>query len=178
MIVSVQELMAHLGVPEDDQDQLPIIAGFSRVAEDWLDGPDGVLRRSLTIKTLELTTDRFPDRYCAIRLPLPPLRSVLSVTYVDENGDDQLLDPAVYHVVGAGIAGPGCILLAHDQTWPSTRRQRDGIRIVYTAGHDSFAPVPEALRHSLILAVQGLYDCGAIPDAAWHLARPFQVQDL
>jgi uncharacterized phiE125 gp8 family phage protein len=182
-IVSLPELRTHLrldgpvsGGSEDAQ-----IAGFLRAATAAIDGPDGILRRALITQSLELTVPAFPDRYGAIVLPCPPLQEVLSVAYTDENGVDQALAPSVYHVI-PGVTSPGRIILAHDQEWPATLRSPDAVRVIYTAGYgDNWNHVPEAVRHAVMLLVQGFYDnCGegASGGAVWSLLRPYVVHAL
>jgi hypothetical protein len=70
-------------------------------------------------------------------LERPPLVEVVGITYVDENGDEQTLDPSKYHVVRK--VGPKCrrsvIELASGASWPSTRSQRDAVTVTYRAGY-------------------------------------------
>jgi hypothetical protein len=78
--------------------------------------------------------NRFP---CRIELAKPPLIEVLSITYIDSNGDVQTMDEADYHVVRK--VGPKCrrsvIELVEGGSWPSTRLQADAVTVTYRAGY-------------------------------------------
>jgi hypothetical protein len=67
----------------------------------------------------------------------PPLIEVLSITYIDSNGDVQTMDEADYHVVRK--VGPKCrrsvIELVEGGSWPSTRLQADAVTVTYRAGY-------------------------------------------
>src|SRR5579864_6034130 len=96
---------------------------------------------ALITQTWQLTLDRFPGLSYfapdnpgwdymrlgvdadprAIRLPRPPLQSVLSVTYVDMNGVTQTVDPTTYLVDTTSL--PGRLFPAYGQYWPVTRPQ-------------------------------------------------------
>jgi uncharacterized phiE125 gp8 family phage protein len=180
MPISVSEAKAHLRYTSSQQDA--VIAGMVAEAVAHIDGPEGALGRCLIAQTLELTADEWPYRFGCIRLPCPPLISVTSVHYVDQDGAEQLVDPATYQVVGIGDQGR--LELAHGQTWPSARRQSEAIRITYRAGHgDSWNDVPEALRLAVLTVVATYFDRrsafveGGVfeTSAAERLLAPFKV---
>ncbi|NFV80001.1 head-tail connector protein [Magnetospirillum aberrantis] len=147
--ISLDEAKAHLRVTGTDDDAL--IGGFIAAARQNLDGRDGWLGRALMPQTWELRLDAFPAE---ITVPLPPLREIVSVKYIDLDGAEQTLDPALYQVVAGE---PARIVPAHGQVWPSTRRQPDAVRVQFDAGYDDAAAVPAPIKAATLLHVGTLY---------------------
>ncbi len=99
--VSIFEARSHLRVDHSEDDAL--IAGYIAAATDALDGRDGLLGRALVTQRWRLVLDAFPAG--PIVLPLPPLRSVLSLSYNPLSGGSAVtLSPSTYTV--DGIATP------------------------------------------------------------------------
>ena len=89
-----------------------------------------------------------------------PLRSVTSITYVDDDGATQTLSSAIYQPVGVWsetnqtkVSG---IVLAYDQDWPSIRLQKEAVTVTYVAGYAT-DEIPDNLRHAILLFVGNLY---------------------
>lgn len=105
-------------------------------------------KRVLVPQTWAQVLNRFPCGRC-IELDKPPLIEVISVTYVDDDGADQTLDPSAYNVVRK--VGPKCrrslIELLPDESWPSTRLQSDAVTVTFRAGYIEEADVsPEVMN--------------------------------
>ena len=136
------------------------------------------IQRSLITTTWTLTLDSFPD---AIRLPYPQILSVTSVSYIDEAGDSQTLDPQDY-IVDTN-SEPGWIVPAVETTWPTTQDRINAVTVVYTAGYGSSASnVPQAIKHWIKLAIGDMYErreLSATPsvpqDFARYLIDPYRV---
>ncbi len=84
-----------------------------------------------------------------------PDSPVISVKYIDPNGDEQTLDPDQYSVDAASV--PGRLRLAHNCSWPSTREQWDAVKVVYWVGWAA-ARVPEPIKQAILLLVSQLYE--------------------
>jgi hypothetical protein len=87
---------------------------------------EAYLGKALISQVWEYSTAGFPWGYDPfIRLPVEPVQSVDSITYVDRAGVMQTLAPAAYELGGAG----GVYLWpAYNTTWPVARvhqRRRD-----------------------------------------------------
>jgi len=80
-------------------------------------------------------TAKRDDFKAAMQLPRPPLISVDSISYLDNNGDSQTLATSYYDV--DTTTQPGKITLAYGQTWPSLRGDHHGVTITYKAGYVS-----------------------------------------
>jgi uncharacterized phiE125 gp8 family phage protein len=115
--------------------------------------------RQLLTSGYRLTIDAFPRGSGNIPLPFPPLRSVESVKYYDEDGDQQALSTDVYRVLDA--REPAEICLKHDQSWPSTYDEPDVVTIEYLAGVADTAaelgPEDEWYRQAILLLVQAYW---------------------
>lgn len=133
------EVAPSLAVHDDHLNRL--IAAATDVAEDSS-------KRAFINRTLKLTLQRFPCWH--LGLPYPPLQSVSSVKYIDDNGVLQTLATSEYNV--STNNQPGFIEPAYNKTWPSTRRQADAVQVEYVAGYGaSGAAVPAKAREAILL---------------------------
>jgi hypothetical protein len=90
-----------------------------------------------------------------IMLPRPPLQSVVSITYYDENNAQQTLDPSQYLV--DIYSEPGRITPAPDTTWPATKRRANSVEITFVCGYGDAAEVPEGLVSWMLLRIGAAY---------------------
>ena len=183
--LSLAETKAHLRVDDTSSDDL--ISRLIGAAVSHVDGAEGWLGRALISQTWELALDAFPTtEKREIVVPLPPLQSITSITYVDTNGATQTLSTDVYDLVGDGGKQPARIVEAHGETWPSTRSQREAVTVRFVAGYgDTASDVPEAIRHGLLLMIGHLYEhredviagvsVAEVPMASQWLLMPFRV---
>jgi uncharacterized phiE125 gp8 family phage protein len=110
---------------------------------------------ALVTQTLELVLDAFPTG--GIELPMPPLQSVTSIKYIDDDGVEQTLGASLYSVDTDTI--PGLITPAYDETWPTdVRDQINAVRVRYVAGFGAASDVPEDIRTWIKMRVGTLYD--------------------
>lgn len=116
--------------------------------------------RQLMTATWDLVLDRFPcARY--IELPKPPLQSVTSVTYVDENGDTQTFSEYLY-TVDAPV-GPTCargrIHLNYGEVWPTTRCEPNAVTVRFIAGYGDLSDdIPPELRRIMLADVGTMFE--------------------
>jgi uncharacterized phiE125 gp8 family phage protein len=135
-------------------------------------------RRQLVTATWKLSLDRFPgcNEWCnhagehvccsssqerwhrsrGIELPVPPLQSVTSITYVDSNGDTQTLATDQYQV--DALSTPGRVLPAYGVSWPTTRCQANAVNITFVAGYGLAAAVPATAKHAIKLLLSHWYE--------------------
>lgn len=145
--VTSAEAKAHLRVTHTDDDTA--IAAMIVAAREHLDGNDGTLGRALVTQTWDLSLDSFPSE---IVLPLPPLQSVTSVTYVDTNGDTQTLATSGYEVDVAGGR-----IRATDAGWPDTDDCYNAVTVRFVCGYGLADDVPQAIKHAMLLMIGGMY---------------------
>lgn len=146
--LSLAEVLVHLredaGVA--DAKVLELIQVARATCEDRIE-------RTLISTPWRLTLDAFPS---AIRLLQPPIISVESLQFVDDEGVQQTLDPADYYL--DNVSEPGYLLPAYGKAWPATRCQPNAVVVNYTAGYGAtMDAVPRPLRQWMLLAIGDMY---------------------
>lgn len=94
--------------------------------------------RAFINQTWRVTLDAFPD---AIKLPMPPVSSVVIVRYLDEFGVEQALDPSDYYL--DKVTEPGYLIPASGKAWPATFAQINAVNVDVICGYgadESFVP--------------------------------------
>lgn len=162
--VTLTEAKAHCRVSGTDEDTL--ITSYLLAARRHLEAET---RRAFVTQTWDWTIDyRWPciwDRHYQfhrpqITVPLAPLQSVTSISYVDEAGDTQVLATDQYRVTQLNNArAEGLIEPAYDVSWPTLREQTAAVtvRMVCGYGHAS-NPMPEELRQAMLLLIGHWYN--------------------
>lgn len=150
--VTVAEAKVHCAVSRDDHDDL-----IERLITAARQACEAATRRALCTQTWDLTLPGWPDddRRARIYLPLPPLVSVTSITYLDAAGDEQTIDDATYKV---RAGSPGIVSLRNGELWPSVLDEDDPITIRFVAGYGVAANVPATLKQAMLLLVGHWYE--------------------
>lgn len=155
--VTTDEVKASARIDGTEFDaQIPVvIKALRRLAENRLE-------RRLITQTVELVSKSFPID--EIDLVLPNVQSIVSVKYIDTNGQQQTLAGSAY--ILCGDLTPSLLQLAYGTSWPATRVQKDAVRIRFTVGYgDNAADVPEDIRLWIIAhAVQALQSPDGLAD--------------
>lgn len=153
-VLALQDAKDHLRVDFNDDDD--VIESYIATAIANIDGRDGWLGRAIGNQTWELRLSRFP-REKEIRIPLPPLIEVESVTYYDGDGL-QTLSADDYEIVGAGGFGKARLVLKAGKAWPRCGWRAENVIIRFRAGYVSDssppvstvpAPILTALKHQV-----------------------------
>jgi len=138
--------------PDDDIIMLQLGA-----AREWC---ENYIKRSIAQKTLELALDSFPTNG-KIELQMPPVISVMSVSYSDGDGNQQTVSSSDY--VLNDYVDPPLLVLATGATWPTTDNSVNAIKIRYLTGYtldfdspDS-NPFPKAIRAAILLLLGHWY---------------------
>ena len=174
--LTLAEVKVHLRVADEITAEDNLITALIETATAHLDGRDGILNRALVAQSWELRMNCFPydthsqNPYDAvwdrrIDLPLPPLISIDSVSYIDEGGTLQTLDPSTYQVISGGF-GRAALVEAYLQDWPSTRDEPEAVRVRFTAGYvtPSGSPpmaaegIPMPIKQAMKLIIGDLYE--------------------
>ncbi len=148
--VSLAEAKAHLRVTSSDEDAL--ISALIVAAREAAEHETG---RSLITQTREKTLDVFPE---AIRLDYPPVQSITSIKFLDENGDEQTLSASSYKLDNASDSCPAWIKIATGRAWPSTYPEINAVRVRYVAGWASAAEVPQSIKQWMLLNIGHWYE--------------------
>lgn len=147
--ITLAEAKSQLRVDHSDEDGK--IEALIAAATSYLDGRTGVLGRCLVTQTWELTLDEFPAE--EIELPLGPVASVTSVTYVDIAGVTQTVSESDYYVDNASLSA----WVLPEIEWPNTMQAANAVTVRFVAG-TAVADVPPALKHALLLLVAHWYE--------------------
>ena len=155
------------GAADDD-----LIRDLIRTAVARLDGPRGRLGRALATQTWRV---RFDENEVEIPLPLPPLRSITSITYTDPTGSPETMGTGDYVLDGTDPA-----LLRPRRWWPRTSWSAPGILVTFQAGYGTASDVPAALKTGLLEYVAALYDnrggLATIPPIASDMLDGFRTR--
>lgn len=160
----------HLHIDHSDEDDA--IEGFIAAAREYVE--TGTQRKCLS-QTLARKLNAFP---CSgvIWLPFPPVSAVSSISYIDTNGDTQVLDTSVYTTFLPAGPKADCarISLAYQQSWPQTRDVVDAVTIQFVCGYANPAAVPPGMVSAMKLLIDDFYrngepEAGASPNLS--LAR-------
>lgn len=128
----------------DDPQLLRLISAARQAAEQ-------ALGRSIALATWETYLDEFPDE---IKLQWPPILTVASVTYIDEGGAPQVLDPSLYSLDNK--SEPGWLLPPVETSWPATQAVANAVTVRYTAGYG--ASCPDEIKQWMLLVLRAMYD--------------------
>ena len=117
----------HLTSTSDDTSLTGIITQAREFAER-------VSRRSLAYASFVYTLDRFPYPHEPIRVPVPPLISLTSISYYDDTLTTPItLDPSEYWTAPAQI--PALIVPTPGNVWPCAARVPGAVSLAFTAGY-------------------------------------------
>jgi len=174
--VTLGEVKAHLRVTNDLEDDL--LTNLIVTARQKLDGPRGLLGRSLITQTWKATLDGFPR---LIELPLAPLSSVDAITYLNSVGVETAIPSEHYTVSGLSDSDLATIQPARGRSWPFIANSPGSVSITFTAGYgNSPLFVPEPIRTAIKMLVGHLYEnreAVTIASGSMH-ETPLGWQDL
>lgn len=132
--VSLESLKTSLRITTCDFDeelQRLLIAARQQVEND--------ARIKLVTQTVVLYADRFPAGRI-LELRTPPVQSVTSVQYVDEDESTQTLSTSLYAT--DLTTTPPRIVLNEDETWPTTDDVANAVTVTFVAGYGGVSAVP------------------------------------
>ena len=141
-----------IDLTSDEQDSLiqDYIIGARKYTE-------ALLGRRLITQTWKYYMDDWPNADW-FRIPFPPLVSVTSVKYKDEDESESTFSSGDYLV--DTVTEPGRVVLKYAEIWPSeTLSPRNPIYTEYVCGYgDSPADVPMEIRQALAMLVGHWYE--------------------
>lgn len=135
----------------DDTAEDTLISAYITAAREVVEDKT---RRQLVTATWILKLDSFPSG--DIIVPLPPLQSISSINYLDENGDSQTWDSSKYQV--DTDRQPGRIAPIETETYPDTQASTfNTVTITFIAGYGTASSVPEKYKNAIKLLVAHWY---------------------
>jgi len=170
--VTLSEAKLHCRVDGSDDDALlSSLIAAARAACEVL------ARRAFVTRTLDYRLASWPAGR-SIVLPLPPLVSVTSIAYTDEDGVAGTV-PSTDYVVYSQVE-PGLIVLKPVASWPAaTLMPGPALVVRYVAGFGAAAAVPAEYKHAIKLTVGHWYENReAVVVGAMVAKLPLAVKDL
>lgn len=167
------------GSPAEPDDKA-MISLYRDGVQAHLDGWDGILGRAIVTQTWEMKLRSFPLRtdriYGDVRMliPLPPLQSVSSITYIDADGVTQTLASSEYTV----IVGSNAVVPAYGKTWPGTRDVPEAVTVTFVAGYGTADDVPDGIVSAGLLMVGDSYDVRRTEYVGVSIQRSDRVMDI
>lgn len=162
-VLDVETVRSRLGLSVNDGDGADL-AAYIATATAVLDAPDGWLGRAIGQQTLEwaLPSLTNPNTFDSIYnfqhfhnsytyregfdLPFPPITTISSITYLDQNGVMQTIDPSLYSVAERRLRP------IYGTLWPSGRIYDGSVKIRYVAGYET-AKIPQPIIQAIVLMV-------------------------
>lgn len=178
--VAVEELRAFLRVSGEAEDGL--IARLGRAAAERVSEETG---RALTAETWRMAADvgegRTQGAFRVFGLIRPPYLSFIEARVAKDDGTSVVLPLQNVRVDGDGNA----VWLKLDGYLSDARVWRP-VEVVWRAGAEAAADVPEALRTAVMLLTAAMYErrdamgapVAALPEAVAALIAPFRVLKL
>jgi len=151
--VTLEYVKAQTRLDIDVDDEL--VRSYIEIARQWVEGQ---VKRGLATQTWDYAIDyRWPWRLGSYRidLPLNPVSSVTSITYVDTDGASQTLAANQYTVVARQHGS--YIVPAYNVTWPDLRYVPSAITVRFVAG-EAVDSIPGPLKHAIALIVAHWYE--------------------
>lgn len=143
--VSLAEAKAALLIDHSADDAL-----ITRLVAAATDEAERQAARSFCTRTIDLVLDTWPSNN-VILLEYPPVQSITSITYYDEN--NAAADMPTNDYIAVLDVTPPVVMLAKNAVWPSAAlRAVAPIRVRCVAGYGAAAAVPSRYK-ALILAL-------------------------
>lgn len=144
--VTLAEVKAHARIDHTDDDAL--LAGLISGAVSELDGYGGLLGRAIMEQTWRQPFAGWSRVLC---LPMPDARAV-AVTYVDQDGAEQTVDPGLYEVVETHTGSVVRFLTAFSA--PSLKTDiMQPVNVIFTAGAAVAADVDQRIKVAIAIMV-------------------------
>lgn len=149
--LTLQQAKDHLRLDTDDDDSL--LVDLIKAARVWVEGQT---HRALLTQTWDYGIDGgWPYRRGQpyIKLPLNPVASITSITYVDGTSPNPTLASTQYTV--AARKHGSFIVPAYNVTWPTVRCVPDAVVVRFVAGEST---CPKPLERAIALLVTHMYE--------------------
>jgi uncharacterized phiE125 gp8 family phage protein len=164
LTVSLETAKAYLRVDGTAEDTLitSLLKAASELGESWA-------RRAFITQTLEQTFDEWPEGN-VLTIWRPPLQSVTSLKYIDEDGVESTWASTNYTVDIK--SQPGKIILA--STPSVTLQDTGGITVRFVAGYGATeASVPERIKQAVLQLVAFWYENREATDVPAYIRAMF-----
>lgn len=148
--VLLAEARLQCKVDADDTSHDTLLTSLCTAAREFAEHYTG---RAMAEQTLEGVLDEFPcEEY--IDLPMPPVQSITSIKYTDEDGVEQTLSTDDYALSAYGDSRR--VSLTYDSEWPDTRCDPNAVRVRFVTGYGvSGGPaLPKAAKAAMLIHIE------------------------
>ena len=145
--VSLAEVKKHLEIADADHSHDQHLSALIQTARELVEHDTQAI---LATGTFTMTLDDFPDED-EIELPIKPVSSVTSITYIDTGGTTRTMSSSDY-VLDSNEPTPE-IRLAYLAMWPVTRGEPNAVTITFVAGYSSAATVERKFKQMMLLDI-------------------------
>ena len=148
--VTLAEIKDHLHISSTAEDSLLML--YAQMAREAVEGE---CWRALMPQTWDLYLPGLPAGG-VIEIPRPPLQSVTSIKYTDDEGAVHTFAASNYRVDTA--SEPGRVVLAPDASWPSdTLDSSNPVVVRFVAGYADASAVPGMAKAAILLQIGEIY---------------------
>ncbi|HXH52538.1 MAG TPA: head-tail connector protein [Sphingomicrobium sp.] len=145
--ISLADAKAQCEVLSDDRDAL--LTHYIVAVREHVEKVCGI---RIAAAALEIEVPAFGE---LAELAVAPVQAITEIRYLDPEGEEQLLDPAVYELaLEAGDELRPKVRLKPGQRWPATARAEDAVRVRLVAG---YAVCPAPVRQAMLLIIEQWY---------------------
>jgi len=149
--VTLDDVRMHLRIHHTDED--PVLQSYIDAATQYLDGPQGILGKSIVSQTWR---QDYPAFASPLLLPLQPVQSVSEITYYDADNAVQTVPASTYALVPNAYGGPQIVLVA-GQSWPSSYARDDAVSVIFVAGYGDPLLCPAPVKQAMLLLIGDWY---------------------
>lgn len=150
-VVQLTDMLAHLNLTAGLDDAL--VQDKINSAEAWIEQFTGL---ALLPQTRTIYFDRF---HRSLKLPVRPVQSITSITYLDDTQTQQTLASNSYIATPLNSDdNPTYLYPASGTCWPVTARVKSAVAVTVQAGYASAANVPLPLYEAIKLLVAHWYE--------------------
>jgi uncharacterized phiE125 gp8 family phage protein len=127
--VTLAEAKAQLRLTSYETSEDTYIEGLIPVCRAWC---EAFANRAYCTQTVVARYTGFGHKMV---LPLNPVISITSITYIDSNGDTHTVDASNYNL--DNYSDPAFIYPDYNYTWPTPRQDYNCVTVTYQAGYDA-----------------------------------------
>ena len=146
MVVALSDLKKHVAIDGSETYYNDMLTGMHDAAVEYLESRSRVTFRN---SQWEVYASDLPCNRNPFYLPVWPVRSIQSVTYMDETGNSQT--PAYQSVLHTS---PAAIYPAIGEQWQRTQEDNvAAVAVFLTGGYANNAAIPAQVKHAVKLLV-------------------------
>lgn len=169
--ISLQDVKEHLRIDGDDEDSA--LEVFRSAAIDHVSRYTGL---ALAPQTQRFSSSGWEELR---QLPVAPVSSI-TISYIDENDIEQVLDSSAYRLSGGNSLLPK-VVIKNDVVLPLLASVPDAVRITVECGYSA---VPPAVRLALLLLTgdwdmnrenSGAQSMNEMPTGVYHLLANWRL---